>query len=111
MHCGGSASAGRRCCRTALSPHSVPSRAWSAKPPGQHTDGVIEVSDSDDDAAAHHAMAKGFREDIVARIDDAAAPLAVDTPRDDYGGVDEGAAQAWPGHDERLAWAVLARAY
>ena len=117
--CGKNALRWFRVGRSPLPPHGLiapfgtkPCRAWSATPTGQRTDGVIEVSDSDDDAAAHHAMAAGFRGAILARIDGAASPLAASASLDDLeGDADETAAQARPGHDERLAWAVSARAY
>ena len=41
-----------------------------------------------------------------------AAPGGEESQSSDAGGCADGdAAQAWPGHDERLAWAVSARAY
>ena len=86
-----------------------PSQAWSTKPPG--ADDTVEVGDSDDDAAEQRAIATGFIGSLLARIDAAAAPGEARSEGSDAdGGADDDAAQAWPGYDDRTAWAVSARA-
>ena len=89
-----------------------PWRAWCTKTPGQGADNVVEVSDSDDDAAEQHAIATGFVGSLLARIDAAAAPGREESAGSDTdGGTGGDPAQAWPGHDDRTAWAVSARAH
>ena len=102
-----------------LKPHGLiapfgaqPGRSWCAKPPGRSADDTVEVGDSDDDAAEQHAIAFGFIGSLLARIDPAAAPGGEESAGSDAdGGADGDAAHAWPGHEDRTAWAVSARAH
>ena len=94
-----------------------PCRAWHVKPPASSN--IVEVSESDDDAegrrngdaAEQRVVAADLISSLLARIHDA-ADIGGDltSSGDDVGGEDV-TAPNWPGHGDRTAWAVTARAH
>ena len=123
-----------KCCQKALrclrdgrspeKPHGViapfgtqPGRAWNIKPPAAND--IVEISESDDeaverrnwDAAEQRATAADLIGSLLARIDDAAG--SVGSSSDSSGDAGDNSADALisPGHDDRTAWVVTARAH
>ena len=94
-----------------------PGRAWSIKPPAAND--IVEFSESDDevaerrsrDASEQRATAADLIGSLLAKIDVSAGSVGSFTDSDGDAGGNDADAQIWPGHDDRIAWAVTARAH